>query len=107
MAKHYDEKSVVRELGKKASVRINVVTKTINITRGYNDLGNSSWGKIDYLCKVHDYTYGFSGDKNAKKKPINIFDDDNVNKPSKVAKRERKLNMAANTKATMKAARTY
>lgn len=27
---------------------------TINVTPATN-LGNGSWGKIDYLCKVHDY----------------------------------------------------
>lgn len=27
---------------------------TINVSPATN-LGNGSWGKIDYLCKVHDY----------------------------------------------------
>lgn len=97
--KNYDEASVVCSLTKKASIRINAVNKTIEVVRDSADVGNSSWGKIDYLCKVHGYVYSFVASIGAKKKK----DIDNVKeKKTKAAKREDKLNMAAMAKNAMK-----
>ncbi len=47
-----------KKLLKPKKINVNVVVQEpycINITPANNSLGNSSWGKIDYLCKVHDY----------------------------------------------------
>lgn len=100
--KKYDEASVIASLSKKASIRINSVQKTIDVVRDSADVGNGSWGKIDYLCKVHGFHYVFVKSIGAKKKK----DTDNVKeKKTKAAKREDKLNMAAMAKNAMKKAK--
>lgn len=53
--RNYDEVSVVKDLNKKKSCTVG--NKTISIDENHTDLGNTSWGKIDYLCKVHQYSY--------------------------------------------------
>jgi len=49
----YDEDQAIRILSKKRDLKIDVNKKTIKIqrdpTRKRNDLGNGSWGKIDFL----------------------------------------------------------
>ena len=99
--KSYDEASVVRSLNKKMSVRVNVVSKTIEVVKDSYDVGNGSWGKIDYLCKVHHYTYMFVGSIGSKTKVFNdtLSDDTKV---SKTSKREAKLNIVNSVKAAMK-----
>ena len=52
---------VLRSLSKKNDVRIDERLKTIEILEpdaknAKQDLGNGSWGKIDYLTNVHHYT---------------------------------------------------
>lgn len=97
--KNYDEVSVIKSLSRKASIRINSVNKSIEVVKDATDVGNGSWGKIDYLCKVHGYFYIFVRSVDARKQFNNL--DDNTKK-SKAAKRENKLNMAAMTKNAMK-----
>lgn len=96
----YDEVSVAKSLSRKISVSVNTNIKVITIKEGATDVGNGSWGKIDYLCKVHGYVYAFS---HPVKSTIDVQEDsDNssvINK--KAAKRQAKLNMAAATKAVM------
>lgn len=53
--KTYTEEEVLRSLSKKNSVQVNKSQSTINISTNKGDLGNGSWGKIDYLTKVHGY----------------------------------------------------
>lgn len=68
--KHYSEDEVIRVLSRKNDIRVNSFKKEIQILsnkiftqRGdiidnpakKFDLGNGSWGKIDYLVKVHNY----------------------------------------------------
>ena len=100
--KKYDEASVISSLSKKASIRINRVSKVVEVVRDSADVGNGSWGKIDYLCKVHGFHYVFVKSIGAKKKKD--FDD-SKEKKSKAAKREDKLNMAAMAKNAMKKAK--
>ncbi len=97
----YDEVSVVKSLRKKNSISINANTKVITVRKKATDVGNGSWGKIDYLCKVHGYVYVFSWavDKSAKDVQEDSDNGSVVNK--KAAKRQAKLNMAAATKAVM------
>lgn len=99
---NYDEASVVRSLSKKNSIYIDTVQKFIEVEKNNTEVGNGSWGKIDYLHKVHGYIVGFV--TRTRKKPTlkkNIEDDDfNIN--SKTAKREAKLNMANMAKAAMR-----
>lgn len=51
----YDEVSVVQYLSKKKGC--DVSEKSIKIDSNQSDIGNASWGRIDYLCKMHGYTY--------------------------------------------------
>ena len=104
--KVYDEVSVVRALSKKASVYVNTVEKRINIVKNNTELGNGSWGKIDYLVKVHDYVPVFVTNLSARKAVKRFTDVDADNNRSKASKREAKLNMAAMSKAAMKKVKT-
>lgn len=51
--KNYDEATCVKELNKKASCE--VVDSIINVLIGATDLGNGSWGKIDFLRRYCGY----------------------------------------------------
>lgn len=101
--RRYDEASVVRALCRKGSINVNMVSKTIYVLKENTDVGNGSWGKIDYLCNYHGYTQIFS---NTISKKI-VISDNNSNKPTitKVDKREQKLNMAKLAKNAMKKAK--
>lgn len=103
--KHYDEVSVVRALSRKSSIRIttNDAYNHIQILKDATDVGNGSWGKIDYLTHVHGYipvrVTAFSGGRNR----INANSEDNHSVvDTKTAKREKKFNMATMAKNAMK-----
>lgn len=103
--KHYDEVSVVRALSRKSSIRIttNGLYNHIQILKDATDVGNGSWGKIDYLTKVHGYipvrVDTFIGERNH----INANSEDNRSVvDTKTAKREKKFNMATMAKNAMK-----
>lgn len=101
----YDETSVIRSLSKKNSIRVNTVEKVVEVMKGASDVGNGSWGKIDYLHKVHGYVYVFVD--SLGKKRVNNTDDDSVDVGnSKTAKREAKFNMATMSKNAMRKAKT-
>jgi hypothetical protein len=101
----YDETSVIRSLSKKNSIRVNTVEKVVEVMKGASDVGNGSWGKIDYLHKVHGYVYVFV--TSLGKKKVNNIDDDSVNiGNNKTAKRETKFNMATMSKNAMRKAKT-
>ena len=104
--KVYDEVSVVRALSKKSSVYVNTVEKRIDIVKNNTELGNSSWGKIDYLTHVHGYIPVFVSSISSRKSVKKITDTDFDNTRSKASKREAKLNMAAMSKAAMKKVKT-
>ena len=95
----YNEVDAVKALNKKNGISINKVGKAITIDKTNNNLGNSSWGKIDYLTKIHGYVVVFTTELGKKKKST---DDDTNNTNRKIVKREAKLNMVAMTKAAMK-----
>ena len=97
----YDEVSVAKSLSRKNSINVNPITKTVTIKFGATDVGNGSWGKIDYLCKVHGYVYVFSKSIGKSVKGLQDDTDDNSVINKKAAKRQAKLNMAAATKAVM------
>lgn len=54
MSKHYDEASVIASVRKKAVV--NLSDKTICYNPNNHQIGNGTWGKIDYLCHYCGYT---------------------------------------------------
>lgn len=104
--KHHDEASCVRSLSKKNSICI--TRKCIEVLRGATDIGNGSWGKIDFLIKCCGYIC-LSVDKLQSKasRMLNTKEDgDNTSITSKAAKRERKLNMATMAKTAMKRVKT-
>ena len=99
--KHYDEVSVVRSLSRKSSININSFLKEIKIKKGAADVGNGSWGKIDYLRHVHGYRVFFT---TSAVKPSII--EDNDGQTYRDVKKSRKLNMAAMAKNAMKRVKT-
>lgn len=106
MNKNYDEVSVVRSLSKKSTIAIDTNNKVISIDRKSTELGNGSWGKIDFLCNYRDYSYIFV-DSVGKRV---VAQSDNVNENGigdrKLSKREAKLNMAAMSKSAMRRVKT-
>lgn len=53
--KPYDEVGVVRILANNRGCNVNGKSITVDDTK--NTVGNGTWGKIDYLCKNHGYSY--------------------------------------------------
>lgn len=107
--KHYDEASVVRSIERKASVSVtnNGGIKVIEVLKGATDCGCGTWGKIDYLCKCHNYRQIFvNAHSSISRKKTNIKEKEPVVGSNKTEKREKKLNMAAMAKNAMKKAST-
>ena len=104
--KHYDEASCVRSLSKKNSININ--GNRIKVLKGATDVGNGSWGKIDFLTKYCGYiSLSVKKLKFKASRMLNTKEDgDNTLITAKVAKRERKLNMATMAKTAMKRVKT-
>ena len=50
----YDEAVVVKELGRNPAVTFN--GKTISVVKNTSLIGNSFWGRIDFLTKYCGYT---------------------------------------------------
>lgn len=96
--KNYNENNVINSLRRKGTININIVDKVIKIVRNANNIGNGSWGKIDYLRNVHKYIVTFVNGS--------VKQDYSERVNTKVAKRENKLNMVAMTKNAMRKAKT-
>lgn len=81
--KNYDEATCVRELNKKASCE--VVGSVINVLIGATDLGNGSWGKVDFLRRYCGYRQIFVRElpKLIKKTRIIRDSNDEDNAPKK------------------------
>lgn len=99
MNKKYDEFSVVKSISKKHSVKVHTVNRTIKVSKDCTDVGNGTWGKIDYLCKVHGYMLNRTSGDNSN---ITSNEDNNSKNYTKADKRNNKINMAAMTKNAMK-----
>lgn len=63
--KNYDETKVVRTLTKKRSISIDTYSRVIKVAADATDVGNGSWGKIDYLCHYCGYVW-IRGSKTTK-----------------------------------------
>lgn len=101
--KNYDEASVIRSITKKADVSVDYVNKIIQVKKDSNEVGNDTWGKIDYLCHYCGYSYIISKTINSNRKIINReFGDDNDRKTSKKERKQLKLDMVKSTKKMMK-----
>lgn len=102
----YDETNVIRSLSRKNSIKINSVDKSIEVVKNNTEVGNKSWGKIDYLCKIHGYVVLFVNSINKKStKKVTINEDEQIVN-TKTFKREAKLNMASMAKSAMKKVKT-
>lgn len=52
--KNYNEQEVLKSLFKKKDIKIS--NKSITVSRVHNDVGNGSWGKIDFLTNYLNYS---------------------------------------------------
>lgn len=106
--KNYDEVSVIRSITKKADISVDYVNKVVQVKKDSNEVGNGTWGKIDYLCHYCGYIYIISKTINSNRKVINRkvinreFGDDNDRKISKKERKQLKLDMVKSTKKIMK-----
>lgn len=100
--KNYDEVSVIRSITKKADVSVDYVNKIIQVKEDSNEVGNGTWGKIDYLCHYCGYSYIISKTINNRKIINREFGDDNDRKTSKKERKQLKLDMVKSTKKLMK-----
>lgn len=53
---NYDEVGVIRILEAKQGVHVDKGKLLIQVLENATGLGNGTWGKLDYLRKVHGYT---------------------------------------------------
>ena len=97
----YDEANVLRSLARRKGININRSSKIIEISSNASDVGNGSWGKIDYLT---NYCGWFARvDKTFIKKISNEYVNNSEGEvESKKTKRENKLNLAKRIKDSMK-----
>lgn len=100
--KNYDEVSVIRSITKKVDISIDYVNKIVQVKKDSNEVGNGTWGKIDYLCHYCGYSYIISKTINNNRKIINREFDDNDRKTSKKERKQLKLDMVKSTKKLMK-----
>lgn len=100
--KNYDEVSVIRSITKKADVSVDYVNKIIQVKEDSNEVGNGTWGKIDYLCHYCGYIYVRPKTINNRKIINREFGDDNNRKTSKKERKQLKLDMVKSTKKLMK-----
>ena len=91
--KNYDEVSVIRSITKKADISVDYSNKIVQVKKDSNEVGNGTWGKIDYLCHYCGYSYIISKTINSNRKIINreFGNDDDDRKISK--KKENNLNL--------------
>lgn len=54
MKRNYDETSVLRSLSRKG-IKTNIVDCTITVPYNATNVGNGTWGKIDFLCNYKGY----------------------------------------------------
>lgn len=102
--KHYDEVNVIRALDRKSGISINYGTRSILVDKEATDVGNGSWGKIDYLCNYCGYTYLMVSKLPRKGKPLSVeIEENNANEiVGGKTLRKAKINMANMTKNVMK-----
>lgn len=101
--KNYDEASVIRSITKKADVSVDYANKIVRVKKDSNEVGNGTWGKIDYLCHYCGYNYSISKTINSNRKIINReFENDDDRKISKKERKQLKLDMVKFTKKIMK-----
>ena len=96
----YDEVSVLRILSKNKSIEIS--GKGIYVNTSNNNIGNGTWGKIDYLCKIHNYHYVISSDGKSNNGVKRKQHSNNVKVEAKIPMPVNTLNMSALSIKAMK-----
>lgn len=95
--RNYDEANVVRSLMRKHSINISYCgnTRTIEVEKNAYDIGNGSWGKIDYLVKYCGYTVIYVAHIKKRNIAINsaLIEEENI---------APRINMVSMVKNTMK-----
>ena len=108
MKRKHDEASVIRSLMKKRSeIKVDAITKTIEVVRNASSVGIRTWGKIDYLvhyCGYHQIFVLNIGRTTLMDSRRNEFVA-TVNVNTKKQKQEAKLDIARSTKKILKSAR--
>lgn len=97
----YTENSVIRTLSKIRDIDIDTRNKSIYIIKGTTQLGNSSYGKIDYLIKVHGYKSFYVDTLSKSRATVDTKIDNDSSVIVKANKRD-KINMVSMVKNTMK-----
>lgn len=101
--KNYDEASVIKSITKKADVSVDYVNKVVSVKKDSCEVGNGTWGKIDYLCHYCGYICVRPSNIINNKKIINKeFGNDDNKRISKKEKRQLKLDMVKSIKKVMK-----
>lgn len=100
----YDETLVCNALSRKAGISVDRENKTIEVLKYNDDVGNKSWGKLDYLrnyCGYHVIVVSVF----SRKRTFAREREERVDIHSKAAKREGKINMSQMAKRAMKSVR--
>lgn len=108
MKRKHDEASVIRSLMKKrGEIKVDAITKTIEVVKNASNVGIRTWGKIDYLvhyCGYHQILVTNISRVSAIEKVVNAaITYMNVN--TKRQKQEAKLDIARSTKKILKSAK--
>lgn len=98
--KSYDETSVLRNLARRKGITFDYSQKIINVHSEATDVGNSTWGKIDYL--THYCGWFVRIVKNLNRKSIVNKLDDYTERPTKEDKHNKKINLVKQVKSIMK-----
>lgn len=83
--KTYDETSVLRSLRTVKGVSVNVSNKIIYIDANNHKAGNSTWGKIAYLCKYCGFVYSMVYDNRVKIKDVVAEEKTAARKPKRLS----------------------
>lgn len=94
--KPYDETSVIKSFKRFKSISIDSINRTIFIVKNNTELGNGSFGKIDYLIKYRGFKINYVD--YLAKKPKVVNNEDNY----KVTSKRDKVNLVNMTKDIMK-----
>lgn len=93
-SKKYDEVSVIRSLSQKHEVSVDRIRKVVEVVKNAVNVGNGTWGKIDYLC--HYCGYHAILVNNIKTKPrvfkTNVeIEDDTIKKQFHIAENSKNI----------------
>lgn len=108
MKRKHDEASVIRSLMKKrGEIKVDAITKTIEVVKNASSVGIRTWGKIDYLvhyCGYHQIfviSVGRLTTLETVRNELGVA----INTNNKKQKQEAKLDIARSTKKILKSAR--